>query len=103
MVRYYEEWVKKYPIISIEDGMAETDWDGWKIMTDALGGKIQLVGDEGGFAPSLKSNEEAVEVILEAIGKAGYEPGKDVYLAQTERGSARRCRESLSKAGRDRP
>ena len=46
MVRYYEEWVKKYPIISIEDGMAENDWDGWKIMTDALGGKIQLVGDD---------------------------------------------------------
>ena len=46
MVRYYEEWVKKYPIISIEDGMAENDWDGWQIMTDALGGKIQLVGDD---------------------------------------------------------
>ena len=46
MVRYYEEWVKKYPIISIEDGMAENDWDGWKIMTDVLGGKIQLVGDD---------------------------------------------------------
>jgi enolase len=46
MVRYYEEWVKKYPIISIEDGMAENDWDGWKIMTDVLGKKIQLVGDD---------------------------------------------------------
>jgi len=46
MVRYYEDWVKKYPIISIEDGMAENDWDGWKIMTDVLGGKIQLVGDD---------------------------------------------------------
>jgi enolase len=39
------------------------------------------VGDEGGFAPNLRSNEEAIEVILEAIGKAGYEPGEDVYLA----------------------
>jgi enolase len=46
MVAYYEEWVKKYPIISIEDGMAEDDWDGWKIMTDKLGDKIQLVGDD---------------------------------------------------------
>ncbi len=46
MVRYYERWVKQYPIISIEDGMAENDWDGWKIMTDVLGGKIQLVGDD---------------------------------------------------------
>jgi enolase len=46
MVRYYEAWVKKYPIISIEDGMAENDWDGWKIMTDVLGKRIQLVGDD---------------------------------------------------------
>lgn len=46
MVRYYEAWVKQYPIISIEDGMAENDWEGWKLMTDALGKKIQLVGDD---------------------------------------------------------
>jgi enolase len=46
MVKFYEKWVKEYPIISIEDGMAENDWDGWKIMTDTLGGKIQLVGDD---------------------------------------------------------
>jgi enolase len=46
MVEYYVKWVNKYPIISIEDGMAEDDWKGWKIMTDKLGGKIQLVGDD---------------------------------------------------------
>ncbi len=46
MVKYYEKWVNQYPIISIEDGMAENDWDGWKIMTDTLGSKIQLVGDD---------------------------------------------------------
>jgi enolase len=46
MVRFYESWVRQYPIISIEDGMAENDWDGWKLMTDALGKKIQLVGDD---------------------------------------------------------
>jgi enolase len=46
MVKYYENWVSKYPIISIEDGMAENDWDGWKMLTDALGKKIQLVGDD---------------------------------------------------------
>jgi enolase len=46
MVDYLAEWVRKYPIISIEDGMAEDDWDGWKIMTDQLGSKIQLVGDD---------------------------------------------------------
>ena len=46
MVRFYEELVKKYPIISIEDGLAEDDWEGWKLLTDALGSKIQIVGDD---------------------------------------------------------
>ncbi len=46
MVDYWNDWVKKYPIISIEDGMAEDDWDGWKKMTDVLGEKIQIVGDD---------------------------------------------------------
>jgi enolase len=46
MVRLYEEWVRQYPIVSIEDGFAEDDWEGWRIMTQALGGKIQLVGDD---------------------------------------------------------
>ncbi len=46
MVDYWNQWVNKYPIISIEDGMAEDDWDGWKLMTDAMGEKIQLVGDD---------------------------------------------------------
>jgi enolase len=46
MVKFWEGWVKQYPIVSIEDGMAENDWDGWKLMTDTLGKKIQLVGDD---------------------------------------------------------
>ena len=46
MVDYWADWVKKYPIVSIEDGMAEDDWDGWKIMTDKLGKKFPLVGDD---------------------------------------------------------
>ncbi len=46
MVKFYEGWVKEYPIISIEDGMAENDWDGWKMLTDAVGGEVQLVGDD---------------------------------------------------------
>jgi enolase len=46
MVAYWENWVKQYPIVSIEDGMAEDDWKGWKLMTDTLGKKIQLVGDD---------------------------------------------------------
>lgn len=46
MVDYWKNWTDKYPIISIEDGMAEDDWDGWKLMTDKMGSKIQLVGDD---------------------------------------------------------
>ncbi|MDD5793320.1 phosphopyruvate hydratase [Clostridium sp. HCP1S3_B4] len=46
MVSFFEKWVEKYPIISIEDGMAEEDWEGWKLMTERLGNKVQLVGDD---------------------------------------------------------
>lgn len=46
MVELYAKWVREYPIVSIEDGMAEDDWDGWKQITEALGKKIQLVGDD---------------------------------------------------------
>jgi enolase len=46
MVRLYADWVRQYPIISIEDGLAQDDWEGWSILTKELGGKIQLVGDD---------------------------------------------------------
>jgi enolase len=46
MIALYREWVERYPIVTIEDGLAEGDWDGWKRLTDALGGRIQLVGDD---------------------------------------------------------
>jgi len=46
MVRYWSDWASKYPIVSIEDGLAEDDWDGWKLLTGELGKKIQLVGDD---------------------------------------------------------
>jgi enolase len=46
MVELYEDWVRQYPIISIEDGVAEGDWDGWRAITKALGSKVQLVGDD---------------------------------------------------------
>ena len=46
MVAYWTEWVNKYPIVSIEDGMAEEDWDGWKKLTDGIGSRVQLVGDD---------------------------------------------------------
>ncbi|MDC1202689.1 phosphopyruvate hydratase, partial [Salibacteraceae bacterium] len=46
MVAFWKDWTDKYPIISIEDGMDEDDWDGWKLLTDAIGDKVQLVGDD---------------------------------------------------------
>jgi enolase len=46
MVALYEEWTRQYPIVSIEDGVAEGDWDGWKTLTRALGDRVQLVGDD---------------------------------------------------------
>jgi len=46
MVRFWSEWLEKYPIVSLEDGMDENDWDGWKALTRALGDRIQIVGDD---------------------------------------------------------
>jgi len=61
IVDFYADWVKKYPIISIEDGMAEDDWDGWKIMTERLGDKIQIVGDDL-FVTNTKRLQKGVEL-----------------------------------------
>lgn len=46
MIAVYDSWIEKYPIVSIEDGLDENDWDGWKLMTDKIGDKVQLVGDD---------------------------------------------------------
>ncbi len=46
MVDFYEDWINRYPIISIEDGLAEDDWSGWKEMTQRLGNRLQIVGDD---------------------------------------------------------
>ena len=46
LIAMYADWAKKYPLISIEDGLAENDWDGWKNLTQALGDRMQLVGDD---------------------------------------------------------
>jgi len=46
MIRLYEDWIRQYPIVSIEDGLAEGDWEGWKLLTSTLGAKVQLVGDD---------------------------------------------------------
>ncbi|MCL2334773.1 MAG: phosphopyruvate hydratase [Endomicrobia bacterium] len=60
MAKFYEEWLKKYPIISIEDGLSEKDWAGWKPLTDELKSKIQLVGDDL-FVTNTKIFKEGIE------------------------------------------
>ena len=60
LVDLYEEWIGRYPIISIEDGMAEDDWDGWKLLTERLAGRVQLVGDDL-FVTNVSRLEEGIE------------------------------------------
>ena len=60
MVDFWASWVNQYPIISIEDGMAEDDWDGWKLMTETLGDKIQLVGDDL-FVTNVKRLQQGID------------------------------------------
>jgi enolase len=60
MVDFWADWAKRYPIISIEDGMAEDDWAGWKLMTDSMGDKIQLVGDDL-FVTNVKRLQEGID------------------------------------------
>jgi enolase len=92
MIALYADWLSKYPILSIEDGLAEGDWNGWKAMTDQLGSRVQIVGDDifvtnpeilkqgiaGGIANSvlIKLNQiGTVSETLDAIAmahRAGY-------------------------------
>ncbi len=60
MVEYWAKWVKKYPIVSIEDGLAEDDWKGWKLLTEAIGNKCQLVGDDL-FVTNVKRLNEGIK------------------------------------------
>jgi len=60
MVRYWAKWANDYPIVSLEDGLSEEDWDGWQNLTKELGGKIQLVGDDI-FVTNIKIFEEGIE------------------------------------------
>ena len=104
MVKYYAKLVENYPIVSIEDGMAEDDFEGWKLITDALGGKIQLVGDDlfvtnperladgikGGLANAIliKVNQigtlsETLEAV-EMAHKAGYRAVMSHRSGETE-------------------
>jgi enolase len=61
MVGYYKSLVEQYPVISIEDGMAEEDWEGWKEMTEKLGSKIQIVGDDL-FVTNTKRLKKGIEL-----------------------------------------
>jgi enolase len=60
MVKFYAKWVKDYPIVSLEDGLSEEDWDGWQNLTKELGGKIQLVGDDI-FVTNIQIFAEGIE------------------------------------------
>lgn len=89
MVAYWADWVKKYPIVSIEDGMAEDDWNGWKKLTDAIGNKCQLVGDDL-FVTNVKRLQEGIDKgiansILVKVNQIGTitETINAVQLAQT--------------------
>ena len=89
MVAYWADWVKKYPIVSIEDGMAEDDWDGWKKHTETIGSKCQLVGDDL-YVTNVKRLQEGINrgianSILIKVNQIGTitETINAVQLAQT--------------------
>jgi len=60
LVHFYDNWIHQYPIVSLEDGLAEDDWEGWRILTDKLGGRIQLVGDDI-FVTNVKLLQRGIE------------------------------------------
>jgi enolase len=89
MVGFWSDWVSKYPIVSIEDGMAEDDWEGWKKLTDAIGSKVQLVGDDL-FVTNVKRLQQGIDrgianSILIKVNQIGSvtETINAVQLAQT--------------------
>jgi enolase len=66
MVAFYDNWIRQYPIVSLEDGLAENDWEGWRMLTDKLGGRIQLVGDDI-FVTNVKLLQGGIE---EGVGNS---------------------------------
>jgi enolase len=75
MVRFWSDWVRQYPIVSIEDGLAEDDWEGWRTLTGELGGKIQLVGDDLFVTNTVRLSrgieEEVANSILVKVNQIG--------------------------------
>jgi enolase len=89
MAAYWQEWVEKYPIVSIEDAMAEDDWEGWANLTSAVGKKVQLVGDDL-FVTNVKRLQKGIDQhvansILIKVNQIGTltETINAVQLAQT--------------------
>ena len=94
MVEFYENWVRQYPIASIEDGLAEDDWEGWALLTRRLGAKVQLVGDDL-FATNTRRLEKGIRSrvansILVKVNQIGTltETIEAVELARNHRYSA---------------
>jgi enolase len=94
MVAFWQEWAGRYPIISIEDGMAENDWDGWKSLTDAIGQHVQLVGDDL-FVTNTKFLQKGIELgvansILIKVNQIGTlsETLECIELAKSDRRTA---------------
>jgi enolase len=94
MVDLYEDWINRYPIVSIEDGMAEDDWAGWKLLTDRLGDRVQLVGDDL-FVTNVKRLTEGIDKgvansILIKVNQIGTlsETLQAIEVARTARYSA---------------
>jgi enolase len=94
MVAFWKEWAEKYPIISIEDGMAENDWDGWKSLTEAIGQRVQLVGDDL-FVTNTKFLQKGIELgvansILIKVNQIGTlsETLECIELAKSDRRTA---------------
>ena len=81
LIDLWASWIERFPIVSLEDGLGETDWAAWRRLTDRIGSQVQLVGDEGGYAPSLPSNEDAISAVVTAIERAGYAPGEQIAIA----------------------
>jgi enolase len=67
MTKFYVDWVRQFPIVSIEDGLAEDDWAGWKHMTSELGGKVRLVGDDLFVTNTVRLQRGISEKIANAI------------------------------------
>ena len=85
MVAFYDNWVRQYPIVSLEDGLAEDDWAGWKILTDKLGGKIQLVGDDM-FVTNMKRLQRGID---EGVAQFDSDQGEPDWDGDRDAGSDR--------------